>query len=174
VLDRTAEITRADAAPPLAPVEAEPRGETAASVTHHGLSRIGDLLRRSAQRDPNKTAVICGDVTWTFAEMDAACNRLGRGLLGLGIGKGDRVAVLSRNSHAFAALRFALARLGAVLVPINFMLKAAEVAYILRHSGAQMLEIVQLTAFYHGVALICGAFDLPSEPGTPKLPSKGA
>ena len=49
MLDRTAEITRADAAPPLAPVEAEPRGETAASVTHHGLSRIGDLLRRAWQ-----------------------------------------------------------------------------------------------------------------------------
>jgi fatty-acyl-CoA synthase len=47
--------------------------------------------------------------------------------------------VLARNSHAFAALRFALARLGAVLVPINFMLKADEVAYILRHAGAVML-----------------------------------
>jgi fatty-acyl-CoA synthase len=52
---------------------------------------------------------------------------------------GDRVAILSRNSHAFAALRFALARLGAVLVPINFMLNADEVAYILRHAGAQTL-----------------------------------
>ena len=56
-----------------------------------------------------------------------------------GIAKGTRVAVLARNSHAFAALRFALARLGAVLVPINFMLKADEVAYILRHAGATLL-----------------------------------
>ena len=40
-------------------------------------------------------------------------------------------------------------------------------------SGEQILEIVQLTAFYHGVALICGALALPSEPGTPVLPSKG-
>ena len=47
--------------------------------------------------------------------------------------------MLARNSHAFAALRFALARLGAVLVPINFMLKADEVAYILRHAGARLL-----------------------------------
>ena len=100
---------------------------------------IGDLLRRSAQRDPNKTAVICGDVTWTFAEMDAACNRLGRGLLGLGIGKGDRVAVLSRNSHAFAALRFAIARIGAILVPINFMLNPDEINFILANSGAKLL-----------------------------------
>ena len=53
--------------------------------------------------------------------------------------KGTRVAVLARNSHAFVALRFALARLGAVLVPINFMLKPDEVAYILRHAGAVLL-----------------------------------
>jgi fatty-acyl-CoA synthase len=55
------------------------------------------------------------------------------------VGQGVRVAVLARNSHAFAALRFALARLGAVLVPINFMLKAEEAAYILRHAGAGVL-----------------------------------
>ena len=58
-----------------------------------------------------------------------------------GIGKCDAVAVLARNSHGFAALRFALARLGAVLVPINFMLKAEEVAYILRHAGARTLAM---------------------------------
>src|SRR5690606_27231248 len=58
-----------------------------------------------------------------------------------GIGRGDRVAILSRNSHAFAAMRFALARLGAVLVPINFMLNADEVGFILRHSGARLLAV---------------------------------
>ena len=53
--------------------------------------------------------------------------------------KGTRVAILARNSHGFAAMRFALARLGAVLVPINFMLKTDEVAFILRHAGAEVL-----------------------------------
>ena len=100
---------------------------------------IGDLLRRSAGREPNKLAVSCGDVSWTFAEMDAICNRLGRGLLGLGVKKGDRLAVLSRNSHAFAALRFAVARIGAVLVPINFMLNPDEINFILKSSGAKLL-----------------------------------
>ena len=57
--------------------------------------------------------------------MDAAEQH---GLAGIGVRSGDRVAILSRNSHAFAALRFALARLGAVLVPINFMLTAEEIA----------------------------------------------
>jgi fatty-acyl-CoA synthase len=102
---------------------------------------IGDLLRRSARRNPNKTALICGAVTWTFAEMDAICNRLARGLLGIAIKKGDRVAVLSRNSHAFAALRFAVAKIGAVLVPINFMLKPDEINFILANSGAKLLAV---------------------------------
>jgi fatty-acyl-CoA synthase len=100
---------------------------------------IADLLHRSAMRYPDKTGLVCGDTRWTFAEFDAVCDRLAAGLSRLGAGKASRVAVLARNSHAFAALRFALARLGAVLVPINFMLKAEEVAYILKHAGAQML-----------------------------------
>lgn len=100
---------------------------------------LADLLHRSARRFPNKPAIRCGATTWTFAEFDEVSDRLAAGLARMGVGKGARVAVLARNSHGFAALRFALARLGAVLVPINFMLKAEEVAYILRHAGAQTL-----------------------------------
>ena len=100
---------------------------------------LGDLLRRSAQRQPNKSAVICASVKWTFSELDAICNRLAHGLLGLGLRKGDRVAVLSRNSHAFAALRFAVARIGLVLVPINFMLNPDEINFFLKNSGAKLL-----------------------------------
>ena len=100
---------------------------------------LADLLRRTAQRLPHKLAVHCGDTRWTYAEFDALVTRLAAGLAGRGIAHGERVAVLARNSHGFAALRFALARLGAVLVPINFMLKADEVAFILRHAGAKTL-----------------------------------
>ena len=100
---------------------------------------LADLLRRTAQRLPHKLAVRCGDTRWTYAEFDAIVTRLAAGLAQRGVAHGERVAVLARNSHGFAALRFALARLGAVLVPINFMLKADEVAFILRHAGAKTL-----------------------------------
>ncbi len=100
---------------------------------------LGDVLRRTALRFPAKTAIICGATSWSYAEFDALVTRLAAGLAGIGVGHGERVAVLARNSHGFAALRFALARLGAVLVPINFMLKADEVAYILRHAGARFM-----------------------------------
>ena len=109
-----------------------------ASITRQTL---GDLLRRTAGRVPDKPAIVCGEVSWTFREFDTVVNRLANGLAARGVALGDRVAILSRNSHAFAALRFALARLGAVLVPINFMLNADEVAFILRHAGAQTLFV---------------------------------
>ena len=100
---------------------------------------LGDVLRRTALRLPDKIAIICGQTQWTYREFDDCVNRLAAGLAGIGIRCGEHVAILARNSHGFAATRFALARLGAVLVPINFMLKADEVAYILRHSGARVL-----------------------------------
>ncbi|MGB7302872.1 MAG: acyl-CoA synthetase [Burkholderiaceae bacterium] len=108
---------------------------------------LADILRRSALRYPNRLAVSCGEINWTYREFDDLTNRLAAGLSGLGITMGDNVAVLARNSHGFAAMRFALARLGAVLVPINFMLNASEVAYILRHAGAKFLATdTELTA----------------------------
>ena len=100
---------------------------------------IADALRRTAIRLPAKTGIVCGATTWTYAEFDALVSRLAAGLASIGVAEGDKVAVLARNSHGFAALRFALARRGAVMVPINFMLKADEVAYILRHAGAKTL-----------------------------------
>jgi fatty-acyl-CoA synthase len=108
------------------------------SLHQHSLS---DLLRRTARREPGKVAIRCGDVSWTYAEFDQICSRVAQGLRDRGIAAGDRVAILSRNSHAFAAMRFALARIGAVLVPINFMLNAEEIAFILRSSGAVALAV---------------------------------
>jgi fatty-acyl-CoA synthase len=109
---------------------------------------LGDILHRSAARNPRKTAIVCGGTTWTFAEFDAIADRVASGLAQFGVHPGDRVAILSRNSHAFAAMRFALARMGAVLVPINFMLNADEAGFVLRHSGARFLalgpELVEL------------------------------
>ena len=83
--------------------------------------------------------MVHGDVSWTYAEFDTVCNRLAHGLAARGLRRGDRIALLSRNSHQFVAIRFAVARLGAVLVPVNFMLTAGEVAYVLGHSGARLL-----------------------------------
>ncbi|MGR6920761.1 acyl-CoA synthetase [[Actinomadura] parvosata] len=97
---------------------------------------IGDLLRRTAARHPSKTAVVFGDLRQSYADLDLAVNRTANALAARGVTKGDRFAVFSHNNHAFVVTYFALARLGAISVPVNFMLGAEEVAYILGHSGA--------------------------------------
>src|SRR5574337_727795 len=102
---------------------------------------LADLLRRTAARFPDKPGIACGDTAWTWRQFDAVVGRVAAGLHAEGVAAGDRIAVLARNSHAFAALRFALARIGAVLVPVNFMLNADEAAYILRHAGARWLAV---------------------------------
>lgn len=100
---------------------------------------LGDMLRRTALRFPHKQAVQFGDESWTYARLDGLVDDLAAGLLSIGVKPGDRIALMSRNSHWFVALRFAVARTGAILVPINFMLTVEDVAYILDHSGSKML-----------------------------------
>ncbi len=100
-----------------------------------------DTLRRTAARYPDKPAIGQQSVSWTYSEFHAMCLRIAGGLAAEGINPGDRVAILSRNSNAFAAARFALAACGAVLVPVNFMLNEEEAAYIIDHSGARLLLV---------------------------------
>ncbi|WP_405138883.1 acyl-CoA synthetase [Nocardia sp. NBC_01388] len=110
--------------------------ETAGVVAAARSQAIGDLLRRSAARVPGKTALVWRGRRESFGGLDEAVNRVAHSLADRGVVQGDRVAVFSHNCREFVLLYFALARLGAVSVPINFMLTAEEVAYILGHSGA--------------------------------------
>ena len=106
---------------------------TIAEARRHAL---GDLLRRSAARVPRRTALRFRDRSHTYAELDTVVDRVANALTARGVAKGDRVALLSHNDDGYVVLTFALARLGAIAVPVNFMLGAGEVAYILDHSGA--------------------------------------
>jgi fatty-acyl-CoA synthase len=109
---------------------------TAAPVARARQHSLGDLLHRSAARYPDKLAVVAGDLRVSYAEFDAAVNRTAHALADRGLAKGDRLALLSHNCWPYVVLAFATARLGVVLVPVNFMLGAEEIAFILRHSQA--------------------------------------
>jgi carnitine-CoA ligase len=93
---------------------------------------VAGLLRDRAAEDPEKLFVWSGDVRRTYGEMDAASDRVAGGLVELGIGPGDRVAVLSNNRIEFVELFFACAKLGAVIVPTNVFLKGDFLHYQLR------------------------------------------
>ena len=112
-----------------------------ATIARTRRHTIGDLLWRSAARFPNKTAIVYGQLRQTYAELDKVVNRTANALTERGVRKGDRIALLSHNNHGFVVVNFALARLGAIMVPINFMLGATEVAFILGHAGASGLIV---------------------------------
>ncbi|WP_295524953.1 fatty acyl-CoA synthetase [Novosphingobium sp. Chol11] len=137
---------------------------------------LSAMLARAAERHGEKTAIICGEVTWSYAAFRREVDRLAAGLRRLGLMPGDRIAILARNSHAFIALRFAIARADAVLVPINFMLNADDVRYILDHSGARALFVdvstidTALSARSEQVEHLLG-IDSENAPPPPGIPS---
>jgi acyl-CoA synthetase (AMP-forming)/AMP-acid ligase II len=91
---------------------------------------VGDVVARAAARTPRAAAVAFGPDRWTFAELDAAADRLGASLRDGGVDYGHRVAWPAQPSVEAAALFVALARLGAAFVPLNRNLSAAELAPI--------------------------------------------
>ena len=103
------------------------------------LLNIGDLLSRRAGLHPEKEALVHGELRLTYRELDEQAKRLALGLLGLGLRKGDRMAIYSLNSIEFLETVFACARLGVIVVPINFRLAPAEIEHILTDSDARVL-----------------------------------
>ena len=100
---------------------------------------IADALHRVAMRYGARPALAFADRVWSFAELDIAAGRVAHYLRGLGLAQGDRVAAYGRNSDAYLLLWLGCTRAGLVHVPINYALTEAEVAYIVRQSGAAAL-----------------------------------
>ena len=96
------------------------------------------LLERRAARDPHRVYLVHGGRSLTFSELDAAVNRLANGLAKCGIGKGTRVAVMLDNHPELVCLFFALAKLGALQIPVNTRLKGDPLAYLLAHAEPAM------------------------------------
>ncbi|GAA3582761.1 ATP-dependent acyl-CoA ligase [Amycolatopsis ultiminotia] len=97
------------------------------------------LLNRAAQRWPERTAWLfdaTGD-RFSFADVDERSGQFAAALHELGVRAGDRVAVMLRNQPEFPLLWLALAKLGAVLVPVNINYREFDGAHVLRHSGAR-------------------------------------
>ncbi len=97
---------------------------------------VGALLTRLAESLPNHEALVYADrnLRWTFAELEAEARLIARGLLALGVQRGERVAVWATNVPEWVVLQFALAKIGAILVTVNTALRAHEIEYLLRQS----------------------------------------
>ncbi len=98
-----------------------------------------DLLSNTARTHPDKLASICGDNRYNYTQFKNRVDRLAKGLGDIGINKTDKIAMIHRNCHIFLEAYFASAKLGAVLVPINYRLAPDDFVYILNHSLARLL-----------------------------------
>ena len=100
---------------------------------------VGDLLTEAAAQYPDKTAIIFRDQKTSYAEFDRRANQVANALMALGVQKGDRVGVLLHNIPLFMEAYYGILKAGAVVVPMNVLYKAGEVAYIMKDSGAKAL-----------------------------------
>ena len=102
---------------------------------------VDDFLKRPAAIYPQKTAIVDGDLRFTYAEYQERVNRLSNALLDLGLEQGDRVCILSPNSHFFLESFYATSQVGLVLVPLNYRLIPEEHEYIINHAGVKAVLV---------------------------------
>jgi long-chain acyl-CoA synthetase len=100
---------------------------------------IRDILARNARIFPGRVALTGGGRTLTYREIHRNALRYASALRDLGLGKGDRVAVLAHNSPAYVELLFAVTHIGCVLVPLNYLLIGRELSTILQDADVHAL-----------------------------------
>lgn len=144
---------------------------------------IGEMLRQSAAKWSDRDAVVFPGLTsqelprtksdsnacyrLTFAELDQHVDHVARALIGLGVEKGDHIAVWATNWPRWVLLQFATARIGAVLVTINPAYRKAELAYVLKQSDATVLFLIDEFRRSNYFTILNEAVpQLPQSPGT--------
>src|SRR5579884_993023 len=100
---------------------------------------LPDWLKRCAENMPDHLAVKCGEIRWSFADLDQQATHLAYQLATIGIQKGSRVALLAANGLSYVACVHALTRLGAILVPLNTRLTRQELSWQLHDVRATLL-----------------------------------
>jgi len=111
---------------------------------------LAEIVATVARVAPDRPALVLGDATVTYGALDRDIARAACGLAALGVGQGDRVALLLPNGPAFVVAFCALMRLGTIAVPVNVLYQGEELAYILGDSGA--VALIAQGAFVASVA----------------------
>ncbi|MBN3944682.1 MAG: long-chain fatty acid--CoA ligase [Nostoc sp.] len=106
------------------------------NIAHH--------VERGQRLFPDKIALIFEDTSFTYHQLDQLANRMANGLRGLGVKKGDRVALFLPNIPEFVISYLGILKIGAVAVSVNVMLKSAEVSFILNDCAAKAVITTQL------------------------------
>ncbi|MCY7780204.1 AMP-binding protein [Bacillus haynesii] len=130
---------------------------------------IGKLLEKIAANEPDHEAVVYPDrgLRYTYWQFDQLCRKVAKGLMALGIDKGEHVAIWASNTPEWLTAQFATAKTGAVLVTVNTNYQLSELEYVLKQSDATTLILMES---YRGTSYIDILYKLipelkESEPG---------
>lgn len=110
-------------------------------IHNDAIPTLADLPRVQAKQYPNARALIFQDQELTYRQLELHSNRVATALLNTGIQSGTRVAILAKDSLQSYEILFGCARIGAVLVPINWRLTAPEISYILQDAEVELLFV---------------------------------
>jgi len=121
------------------------------------MFNLSRCLGANVGQRPTGEALVYGELRLDWQTLEARVLHLAAALGGRGVGEGDIVAVMMKNSPAFIELIYAISHLGAVILPLNFRLSAQEVGYIANHAGAIMIvadDVFQEQAAGAGLPLV--------------------
>ena len=122
------------------------------------MLNLSSFIRFHARRTSDSLALIYGETRLDYAALQGRIETTAGFLASRGIGAGDVVAVLMKNSAAFIELAFATSHVGAVFLPVNYRLAAEEVRYITEHAGAKLIiaddEFARLVGSLDAVVLV--------------------
>jgi long-chain acyl-CoA synthetase len=126
------------------------------------------MLETAARQYGGKTAVAMGERRLSYAQLDEAANKVANALLGMGVKKGDRVALLLANSPEFAAIYFGVVKIGGIAVPLDTKYKLAELASLFNDSQPRVLVaesplLAPLVPALGGFKSIAGVIEVGSE-----------
>jgi len=138
---------------------------------------MGELLKKTASAYPDNDALVypATALRMTYSQFQKACIDVAKGLMALGVKKGDHVSVWTTNIPEWVELQFALGMVGAVLVTVNTNYKSSELEYILKQSDSTTLFLIEQyrdTNFYQTVRTVIPELDhsKPGELNSPALP----
>lgn len=137
---------------------------TPAKPAEEPQKTVTDAIRERAKEAPGKEAIVCGNTRLSWAEFDARSSRVANALIALGVGKGDRVAVLSPNSAAYAEIFIGTLKAGACIVPLSTMASSEALEKMVKDSGSKVFFLADhyrdlAAPFLGGIAAHCVALD---------------
>ena len=125
--------------------------------------RFGDLPTEMARRFPSREALVFKGERYTFAQLDREIDRAAKALIALGVNRGEHVAVWLNNRSEWLFIMFALAKIGAVQVPMNTRFRSRDLEYVLRQSDSVLLITHDLSGPVDYLGMVRTVVELPKD-----------